>query len=998
MTFPTIPSTTWILFNQQTDTLAARTFPNLVGLSKNAGDLLIAVVAAYQASGTDASFSGWGAGFTELTDKGTSGSTMAIGVAYKWSDGTETGTFTVTQAGSPTGNAVTFLMSIPGAHPSTPPEAGGFATGTLANADPGSLSPSWGAEDTLWIAIGAVGETSTGGTWTGLTTTPPANYGNQDTASGTIADIIGALGTGIAFRQLNAASDDPGAFTNDISNTRWAGLTVAVRPVVATSVNAGLATATAAALDAPPPLPFTLLHTSSLASTSASGTLTITCTSSTAGNLLTASVYVGSSTIPSAPSGWAQRTSQATGTDNCTAIYDYIGNPGSVTSAAFTVAAASGGIIQEWVPSSGTAAVDQSGTLTSTSVTSPNNVSTSSALTAAHDIAVVVYGFTKTTTVTLGAGTGFTQGAVLNVSPSHATFDYSADTGASGSVLTDGVTSTSTGTADESGVIVTYLISSGVTANAGLATATADAVDAPLANAPAGLATATADAVDAILRNVSAGLVTATGTALNATVSTASGTTATAGLATATGTALEVLTPAVGVTAGLATATGTALSSVLRNVTAGLATATGTALAASPAVSATAGLATATGTALAATVSTSSGTSVNAGLASATADAVDAVLRNVSAGLATATGTALQQQAGNVISGALIVSGFGSFPQVPSGAQILAVVAQVNWFGSDAGITAPSYELWNGTTAIIGSPQPGTATAVSGLYPSTALHPGLSVYPGAATIVPGTRDTAVFNGVSYSQLATLQLRIYATSAPGNTGATVSVDAAGLSVEWAPDLDVRVLPSPLAVTPAFPAPSVSTGSTASPAVVPAVLALPAIVRSVSATVLPAPLNVVPVVAVPGASAGISFTVTRLAVVPALPLITRTPSAAVMAGPLAVTSVFPAVVVSTGAAAAPARIAVVTALPAIVRSVSATVLPGPFAVVPGLPGASASAGSTASPARLAAVTVLPAVTDITSPGYASAETTPGGTWTNPGNVTGPPDSSYAVWTVP
>jgi hypothetical protein len=166
---------------------------------------------------------------------------MAIGCAYKWSTGSETGTFAVTQAGAVTGHATMIVMSIAGAHASTGPEAGGRASGTAGGATPGSLNPAgWGTEDTLWLMVGGSGETNTTGSFTGITAGNPTNYTDNFTTSIT-ADAVGGLNASVAFRQLNAASEDPPAFTDDTSNARWGAITIGVRPVPAPP-NTGAAT------------------------------------------------------------------------------------------------------------------------------------------------------------------------------------------------------------------------------------------------------------------------------------------------------------------------------------------------------------------------------------------------------------------------------------------------------------------------------------------------------------------------------------------------------------------------------------------------------------------------------------------------------------------------------------------------------------------------------------------------------------------------------------
>ena len=236
MAFPTIPTGGRVVTGVQTGTSATRTFPSLTGLTKNNGDLLIAIIVGYQSSLTSAIFSAWGAGFTEIRDIGVT-TQHCVGVAYKISDGTETGTFSVTQAGTVTGDSAFILLSIPGAHGTTAPEvSAALATGTAAAADPASLNPAgWDAEDTLWVSVLGNGETATGGTFTG-TASAPTNYG--DYAETSISqDAVGGVQAAVSFRQLNASSEDVGAGTVDLSNARNCAFVIAVRPLPVTTVN-----------------------------------------------------------------------------------------------------------------------------------------------------------------------------------------------------------------------------------------------------------------------------------------------------------------------------------------------------------------------------------------------------------------------------------------------------------------------------------------------------------------------------------------------------------------------------------------------------------------------------------------------------------------------------------------------------------------------------------------------------------------------------------------
>jgi hypothetical protein len=259
VTFPTIPTVAAgrVLTTNQADTSGTRTFPSLTGLTKNSGDLLIAIIVGYQGAQADADFGSWGGGFTEFTDQ-SSTTNMAWGAAYKWSTGSETGTFTVTQSATVVGHASMILLSIPGAHASTPPEAGQRAVGTTSAANPVSFNPSgWDAEDTLWISLVGSGLTGAGGSWTATGTTAPTSYTDRVDTNTTDSSTVGQTEAAVAFRQLNAASEDVDTAGVDTSSARNAALVIAVRPAAgATEIDpppataagtAGVATVTAAA-------------------------------------------------------------------------------------------------------------------------------------------------------------------------------------------------------------------------------------------------------------------------------------------------------------------------------------------------------------------------------------------------------------------------------------------------------------------------------------------------------------------------------------------------------------------------------------------------------------------------------------------------------------------------------------------------------------------------------------------------------------------------------
>lgn len=237
MAFPTTPTTGSgdLLSSTTSPASTTHTFPNLTSLRGGAGpqsgDLLIAIIVQYGSTVSNAQFSSWGASFNELLDDSlTTGTGVgALGIARKTAAGTESGTFTVTSAQS--FKSVQFLMRIPAGewHGTTIPEAQAASRATGAAANPGSFSPSWGADDTLWIAVGGQTETSTTGS-PPIITNSPTNY-SGDLIVARVADAVGDITAGVGFRQLNAASDDLGTWTGSNFN-RGNGIAtvIAVRP------------------------------------------------------------------------------------------------------------------------------------------------------------------------------------------------------------------------------------------------------------------------------------------------------------------------------------------------------------------------------------------------------------------------------------------------------------------------------------------------------------------------------------------------------------------------------------------------------------------------------------------------------------------------------------------------------------------------------------------------------------------------------------------------
>lgn len=236
MAFPTIPTTgaNTLLSSTTSPASLTHTFPNLTTLAPAAGDLLLAVIVQYQGGTLNAEYSSWGASFLETLDDAAASGTGngALGVARKVATGSESGTFTVTSAHS--FKSTQFLMRIPAAtwHGTTIPEVQAATRAAGAAADPGSFSPSWGAEDTLWISVAGQTETSTTGSPPTLTASP-TNY-SGDLIVARVADAVGDITSGVGFRQLNASSDDVGTWTGtNLIRGNGIATVIAVRPATA---------------------------------------------------------------------------------------------------------------------------------------------------------------------------------------------------------------------------------------------------------------------------------------------------------------------------------------------------------------------------------------------------------------------------------------------------------------------------------------------------------------------------------------------------------------------------------------------------------------------------------------------------------------------------------------------------------------------------------------------------------------------------------------------
>lgn len=185
------------------------------------GDLILALV-AIDANGTTT----WPAGWVNRDQVGTTAVTEVY--AKKLSDGTETGTFTMSVASSEQGAWRIFRITGWEGTLGTTFVNTGASDGSVVVSDtasssstpnPPSLDPvNWATEDTLWIATCAVDTSRT------ISVYPLADNNTADVSGGAGGATLGVCTTTSAVSSL-----DPGTFTISASDD-WVAATIAVRP------------------------------------------------------------------------------------------------------------------------------------------------------------------------------------------------------------------------------------------------------------------------------------------------------------------------------------------------------------------------------------------------------------------------------------------------------------------------------------------------------------------------------------------------------------------------------------------------------------------------------------------------------------------------------------------------------------------------------------------------------------------------------------------------
>lgn len=170
----------------------------------------------------------WPAGWTSLVDTTHADGISRLICRYKLSDGSEGSSITVTTNVASESSGYGWIFQ--GSSTTSAPEScgGTCVTASGLTCDPPSLTPSWGADDTDWIAVSQQNGES-------VSISYPTNY-----AHGTTKNCPTSFcGVSAGDRQLNVASEDPGVFTWG-SNNHTVCATIAIRPGAVAAGNSGI--------------------------------------------------------------------------------------------------------------------------------------------------------------------------------------------------------------------------------------------------------------------------------------------------------------------------------------------------------------------------------------------------------------------------------------------------------------------------------------------------------------------------------------------------------------------------------------------------------------------------------------------------------------------------------------------------------------------------------------------------------------------------------------
>ena len=209
---PTVVDRT-ISFNNTSGTTRNVTLPG----SLVSDDLLVMCISSHRADTAFTAPSGWTQLFNQLVGSGSTGITLAC--FYKVSNGAEGASVAVPSTGMGRAAAIVYRFR----DYSDTPEASTPATGTGGMPNSPSLSPTWGSDGAMFLSVAGTSAPRTVNAY-------PANYSNGTTAVSTNSGptSLTDIRCSGAERALNAASEDPGAYTLDANADHWVAATIAV--------------------------------------------------------------------------------------------------------------------------------------------------------------------------------------------------------------------------------------------------------------------------------------------------------------------------------------------------------------------------------------------------------------------------------------------------------------------------------------------------------------------------------------------------------------------------------------------------------------------------------------------------------------------------------------------------------------------------------------------------------------------------------------------------
>lgn len=214
MTFPTV-SAKGTMYTVNPATSHALLLP-----ARAAGDLLIAL---FSCDGSGAPRHTWDSDWIKLAEVD-SASSHGFSYGYRIATNDAIDNLTIT---TPNEAATGRVWCVTGWHGTTPPEHGN-TIGNSQTPDPPSVTPSWGAADTLVIVFaGANGGPAPASVWPYT-----MNQEEQNTGGG------GASGHCACNGEVNASPIDPGTFTIAAS-AFWEAATILVRPAAGGGPTAG---------------------------------------------------------------------------------------------------------------------------------------------------------------------------------------------------------------------------------------------------------------------------------------------------------------------------------------------------------------------------------------------------------------------------------------------------------------------------------------------------------------------------------------------------------------------------------------------------------------------------------------------------------------------------------------------------------------------------------------------------------------------------------------